>query len=65
MMSVYSGAYCNLAATSAEDARTGLFFERKLVVPRSTVVEVQKPPPPSFLQSLAIRFSGKWRAMAE
>jgi hypothetical protein len=59
MMSVYSGAFCNIAATGAPDARTGLFFDRNASTSRAIVFEIPPPqvqtePDQSPLQSSVI-----------
>lgn len=62
MMNVYAGAYCNIAASSAEDARTGLFFNRSVEIPRGIFLEVPSPP---LYRSLAGNAYKKFRAVAE
>lgn len=44
MMSVYFGAHCNIAASGAPNAQTGLFFDREAPIPRSVVLEIPAPP---------------------
>jgi hypothetical protein len=41
-MSVYTEAFCNIAATAAVNARTGLFFDRDVSIPRDGDLEVPK-----------------------
>jgi hypothetical protein len=43
-MSVYTEAFCNIAATAAVNARTGLFFDRDVSIPRDGDLEVPKQP---------------------
>jgi hypothetical protein len=57
MMSVYAGAFCNIAATAAPDARTGLFFDRDVSIPRARLLEVPPRPVCSPFQSFLISCS--------
>lgn len=63
MMSVYAGAFCNIAATAAPDARTGLFFDRDVSIPRARVLEIPPRPVCPPFQSFLIKLFRSLKAI--